>query len=165
MQERTHRKACYSVSRDRAGDVVRRRFFEKNSGASETSGRAYSSVGLERTPDKREVGGSNPPRPTTFRHPSLSRGAVAQLVERQLCKLDVVGSTPISSTSFVTPEPRVPARRVARSTARGYELSDNRIRRVESIDQRGLCKVSVLTLSRTWTLTSTMAARAQAREA
>ena len=35
-----------------------------------TSGRwgtqgAYSSVWLERTPDKREVGGSNPPRPTT----------------------------------------------------------------------------------------------------
>jgi hypothetical protein len=27
--------------------------------------RAYSSVWLERTPDKREVGGSNPPRPTT----------------------------------------------------------------------------------------------------
>ena len=79
--------------------VIRRRFFEKISGASETSGRAYSSVGLERTPDKREVGGSNPPRPTTFRHPSLD-GAVAQLVERQLCKLDVVGSTPISSTSF-----------------------------------------------------------------
>ena len=25
---------------------------------------AYSSVWLERTPDKREVGGSNPPRPT-----------------------------------------------------------------------------------------------------
>jgi hypothetical protein len=30
--------------------------------------RAYSSVGLERTPDKREVGGSNPPRPTNSRH-------------------------------------------------------------------------------------------------
>ena len=27
---------------------------------------AYSSVWLERTPDKREVGGSNPPRPTSF---------------------------------------------------------------------------------------------------
>ena len=26
--------------------------------------RAYSSVGLERTPDKREVGSSNLPRPT-----------------------------------------------------------------------------------------------------
>ena len=26
---------------------------------------AYSSVWLERTPDKREVGGSNPPRPTS----------------------------------------------------------------------------------------------------
>ena len=36
-----------------------------------TSGRwgtqgAYSSVWLERTPDKREVGGSNPPRPTSY---------------------------------------------------------------------------------------------------
>jgi hypothetical protein len=30
----------------------------------------------------------------------LPRGAVAQLGERQLCKLDVVGSIPISSTSF-----------------------------------------------------------------
>ena len=29
---------------------------------------AYSSVGLERTPDKREVGGSNPPRPTISDH-------------------------------------------------------------------------------------------------
>ena len=29
-----------------------------------TTARAYSSVWLERTPDKREVGGSNPPRPT-----------------------------------------------------------------------------------------------------
>ena len=28
---------------------------------------AYSSVWLERTPDKRKVGGSNPPRPTTLR--------------------------------------------------------------------------------------------------
>ena len=28
--------------------------------------RAYSSVWLERTPDKREVGGSNPPRPTSY---------------------------------------------------------------------------------------------------
>jgi hypothetical protein len=28
------------------------------------------------------------------------RGAVAQLGERQLCKLDVVGSIPISSTTF-----------------------------------------------------------------
>jgi hypothetical protein len=28
---------------------------------------AYSSVGLERTPDKREVGSSNLPRPTKLR--------------------------------------------------------------------------------------------------
>ena len=32
---------------------------------------------------------------------SFSPGAVAQLGERQLCKLDVVGSIPISSTDFV----------------------------------------------------------------
>jgi hypothetical protein len=32
----------------------------------ESACRAYSSVGLERTPDKREVGGSSPPRPTRF---------------------------------------------------------------------------------------------------
>ena len=31
-------------------------------------------------------------------------GAVAQLGERQLCKLDVVGSIPISSTSFLISE-------------------------------------------------------------
>ena len=42
---------------------------------------AYSSVGLEHTPDKREVGSSNLPRPTI-----TSRGAVAQLGERRLCK-------------------------------------------------------------------------------
>jgi hypothetical protein len=66
---------------------------------------AYSSVGLERTPDKREVGGSNPPRPTSSG--DELDGAVAQLVERQLCKLDVVGSTPISSTRKEA-GPRVP---------------------------------------------------------
>ena len=45
----------------------RDRFFETASSGS--VGRyqawAYSSVGLERTPDKREVGGSSPPRPTS----------------------------------------------------------------------------------------------------
>ena len=45
---------------------------------------AYSSVGLEHTPDKREVGSSSLPRPTTQVEPS--RGAVAQLGERRLCK-------------------------------------------------------------------------------
>ena len=38
--------------------------------------------------------------PQTVRGCSDS-GAVAQLGERQLCKLDVVGSIPISSTSFL----------------------------------------------------------------
>jgi hypothetical protein len=47
-----------------------------------------------------------PPVPTT----PPGCGAVAQLVERQLCKLDVVGSIPISSTR-IQPGPRVPAGR------------------------------------------------------
>ena len=58
--------ACCSVSRDRAP-----RFFDKvfSWKRRRVSGcRAYSSVGRERTPDKREVGGSNPPRPTSSRH-------------------------------------------------------------------------------------------------
>ena len=37
---------------------------EPSSGSLSETG-AYSSVWLERTPDKREVGGSNPPRPTS----------------------------------------------------------------------------------------------------
>jgi hypothetical protein len=44
------------------------------------------------------------------------RGAVAQLGERQLCKLDVVGSIPISSTSF----PKAKARG-KRSLTSAYE--------------------------------------------
>ncbi len=53
---------------------------------------AYSSVGLEHTPDKREVGSSNLPRPTNQGVgwkdllPRHSRGAVAQLGERRFCK-------------------------------------------------------------------------------
>src|SRR4051794_35099791 len=86
---------------------------------------AYSSVGLERTPDKREVGSSNLPRPTSdlierrgWRNGKCSGlgsqssifksrtdqvhqsdGAVAQLGEHLLCKQGVVGSIPISSTN------------------------------------------------------------------
>ena len=42
---------------------------------------AYSSVWLERTPDKRKVGGSNPPRPTK---PWIEvRGASALLISAQ----------------------------------------------------------------------------------
>ena len=48
------------------------------------------------------------------------------MVERQLCKLDVVGSTPISSTQ-VQPGTRVPA---AGAVFTGPKHSDNRIRRV-----------------------------------
>ena len=54
--------------------------------------RAYSSVWLERTPDKREVGGSIPTRPTT------PIGGVAQLGEHLLCKQGVIGSNPFTST-------------------------------------------------------------------
>ena len=46
---------------------------------------------LERPPDKREVGGSSPPEPTTG-------GDVAQLGERLLCKQEVRGSNPLVST-------------------------------------------------------------------
>ena len=56
--------------------------------------RACSSGWLERTPDKREVGSSSLPRPTT-----RSRGGVAQLGERLLCKQEGDGSIPFTSTS------------------------------------------------------------------
>ncbi len=59
------------------------------------SSRACSSAWLERIPDKDEAGGSSPPRPT--RSP-LESGGLAQLVERLLCKQEVSGSTPLSST-------------------------------------------------------------------
>ena len=48
---------------------------------------------LERTPDKREVESSSLSRPTT------RSGGVAQKGERQLCKLDVMGSIPFTSTT------------------------------------------------------------------
>ena len=47
---------------------------------------------LERTPDKREVDGSSPSRPTIF-------GGVAQLGERLPCTQEVIGSIPFTSTS------------------------------------------------------------------
>ena len=43
------------------------RFFE----VIDASHWAYSSVGLEHTPDKREVGSSNLPRPTILRRPHV----------------------------------------------------------------------------------------------
>ena len=49
---------------------------------------------LERTPDKREVTGSTPVRPTE----NESDGAIAQLGERRPCKAEAIGSSPISST-------------------------------------------------------------------
>ena len=57
-----------------------------------------SSVGLERPPDKREVGGSNPPIPTNFLRGDEYRGDIAQLGERRFCKAEVVGSNPSIST-------------------------------------------------------------------
>ena len=59
-----------------------------------TSRRAYSSAWLERTPDKREVGGSSPPRPTR-------EGGVAQLGERLPCTQKVIGSIPFTSTIVI----------------------------------------------------------------
>ncbi len=47
----------------------------------------------ERAPDKGEVPGSNPGRPTSI------RGELAQLGERRLCKPEVTGSSPVFSTS------------------------------------------------------------------
>ena len=61
------------------------------------SSRACSSAWLERIPDKDEAGGSSPPRPTSG---TLESGGLAQLVERLLCKQEVSGSTPLSSTRF-----------------------------------------------------------------
>lgn len=61
------------------------------------SSRACSSAWLERIPDKDEAGGSSPPRPTSG---TLESGGLAQLVELLLCKQEVSGSTPLSSTRF-----------------------------------------------------------------
>ena len=61
------------------------------------SSRACSSAWLERIPDKDEAGGSSPPRPTSG---TLESGGLAQLVERLLCKQEVSGSTPLSSTTY-----------------------------------------------------------------
>ena len=81
--------------------------------------RACSSVWLERPPDKREAGGSSPPRPTIVAGCDPDRhvvcGAIAQLGERQLCKLEVTGSIPVSSTTTIAcdcPGPHGPFRHV-----------------------------------------------------
>ncbi len=70
---------------------------------------ACSSAWLERTPDKREVDGSTPSRPTILwvsyskvwdlnqeRHAPF--GGVAQLGERLPCTQEVIGSNPFTST-------------------------------------------------------------------
>lgn len=58
---------------------------------------------LERTPDKREVDGSSPSRPTTLGGFEISNlryqdGGVAQLGERLPCTQEVIGSIPFTST-------------------------------------------------------------------
>ena len=58
---------------------------------------------LERTPDKREVDGSNPSRPTIQAEadPRLfGHGGVAQLGERLPCTQEADGSNPFTSTSY-----------------------------------------------------------------
>jgi hypothetical protein len=75
---------------------------------------ACSSVWLERTPDKREVDGSIPSRPTTTildfgflvekniktkKSPIRNKfGGVAQLGERLPCTQEAIGSSPFTST-------------------------------------------------------------------
>lgn len=62
---------------------------------------AYSSVGLEHSPDKGKVSGSSPLRPTIFFYTSSLKGDVAQLGERCPCKAEVSGSIPLISTSLI----------------------------------------------------------------
>ena len=86
-------------------------------------------------------------------------GAVAQLVERQLCKLDVVGSTPISSTQDLAgnSSPGAQAKRA------GTKHSDNRIRRVIRASHS---EVSWIPTPKVWISALNLgAARAFAREA
>ena len=52
---------------------------------------------LERTPDKREVDGSSPSRPTM-----ILSGGVAQLGERLPCTQEVISSNLFTSTIFTT---------------------------------------------------------------
>ena len=56
---------------------------------------------LERTPDKREVVGSIPTRPTITNSYfwNLGFGGVAQLGERLPCTQEAIGSNPFTSTS------------------------------------------------------------------
>ena len=62
--------------------------------------RAYSSAWLERFPDKEEVSGSSPLRPTISTLSLLRYGDLAQLVEHLLCKQGVRGSIPLVSTKW-----------------------------------------------------------------
>ena len=64
---------------------------------------ARSSAWLERTPDKREVGCSSQPGPTSSADGLVPRaaGGVAQLGEHLLCTQGVSGSSPLVSTAAV----------------------------------------------------------------
>ena len=62
-----NQRACSSVGRASGLQPEGRRFeSDQVHQLVQVNTRAYSSVWLERTPDKREVGGSNPPRPTSI---------------------------------------------------------------------------------------------------
>jgi hypothetical protein len=64
---------------------------------------------LERTPDKREVTGSTPVRPTIHRLHLLGYsdmffrkfGELAQLGEHLVCNQKVTGSIPVFSTNYI----------------------------------------------------------------
>ena len=56
---------------------------------------------LERTPDKREVTGSIPVRPTSYcAFVLIETGELAQLGERLVCNQKVTGSIPVFSTAI-----------------------------------------------------------------
>ena len=103
-------------------------------GASSDPG-ACSSAWSERTPDKREVDGSNPSRPTIARTGHCV-GGVAQLGERLPCTQEVIGSSPFTSTTspwFVARWSGGVSTRFCSLTIWKDNLTDRR--------QRGLCQL------------------------
>ncbi len=71
-------------------------------------GRAVECAGLENRYGLRVIGGSNPPLSASpsaiVSHASTDFGAVTQLVECQLCKLEVDGSSPFRSIGVLDRE-------------------------------------------------------------
>ena len=87
--------------------------------------RAYSSAGLERTPDKREVGGSNPPRPTSSDDArSWGCSSVGRAPALQ------AGCRRFDSDQLHTRRCRELESRRRGAASRASKHSDNRIRRV-----------------------------------